>query len=59
MLPNDAMDGLFAGVIQSVEESVLNALTTAQTMKGINDNTVYAMPHDRVREALKKYNRLR
>jgi D-aminopeptidase len=59
MLPNDAMDPLFAGVIQAVEESVLNALTTAQTMKGINDNTVFAMPHDRVREVLKKYNRLR
>jgi L-aminopeptidase/D-esterase-like protein len=59
MLPNDAMDSLFLGVIQGVEESVLNALTAAQTMKGINDNTVYAMPHDRVREVLKKYNRLR
>ena len=59
MLPNDAMDPLFGGVIQAVEESVLNALTTAQTMKGINDNIVYAMPHDRVREVLKKYNRLR
>jgi L-aminopeptidase/D-esterase-like protein len=59
MLPNDALDPLFAAVIQAVEESVLNALTAAQTMKGINDNIVHAMPHDRVREVLKKYNRLR
>jgi D-aminopeptidase len=58
MLPNDALDPLFAGVIQAVEESVLNALTAAQTMKGINDNIVFAMPHDRVREVLRKYNRL-
>ncbi len=58
MIPNDAMDPLFTGVIQAVEESVLNALTAAHTMKGINDNTVYAMPHERVREVLKKYNRL-
>jgi D-aminopeptidase len=58
MLPNDAMDALFAAVIQGVEESVLNALTAAQTMKGVNDNTVQAMPHDRVRAVLKKYNRL-
>jgi L-aminopeptidase/D-esterase-like protein len=58
MLPNDGMDPLFAAVIQAVEESVLNALTAAETMKGINDNTVHAMPHDRVREVLKKYNRL-
>ena len=58
MLPNDEMDPLFAAVIQAVEESVLNALTAAKTMKGINDNTVYAMPHDRVRDVLKKYNRV-
>ena len=57
MLPNDALDPLFAGVIQAVEESVLNALTAARTMTGINGNTVHAMPHDRVREVLRKYNR--
>jgi hypothetical protein len=27
-------------------------------MKGINDREVIALPHDRLREALKKYNRL-
>jgi D-aminopeptidase len=59
MLPNDAMDPLFAGVIQSVEESVLNALVAAETMTGINGNTVHALPHDRLRDVLKKYNRLR
>jgi len=58
MLPNDAMDPLFLGVIQSVEESVLNALVAAETMKGINGNTVHALPHERLREVLKKYNRL-
>jgi len=59
MMPNDAMDPLFLGVIQSVEESVLNALVAAETMKGINGNTVHALPHDRLREVLKKYNRLK
>jgi D-aminopeptidase len=58
MLPNDAMDALFTGVIQSVEESVLNALVAAETMTGINGNTVHALPHDRLRDVLKKYNRL-
>ena len=58
MLPNDELDSLFSAVIEGVEESVLNALAAAQTTKGINDNTVYAMPHDRVRAVLKKYNRL-
>jgi L-aminopeptidase/D-esterase-like protein len=59
MLPNDTMDPLFLGVIQSVEESVLNALVAAETMTGINGNIVHALPHDRLREVLKKYNRLR
>jgi hypothetical protein len=27
-------------------------------MRGINDNTYYALPHERLREVLKKYNRL-
>jgi hypothetical protein len=27
-------------------------------MHGINDNVIYALPHDRLREVLKKYNRL-
>ena len=58
MLPNDAMDPLFLGVIQAVEESVLNALAAAETMKGINGNTVHALPHDRLRDVLRKYNRL-
>jgi L-aminopeptidase/D-esterase-like protein len=59
MLPNDVMDPLFTAVIQSVEESVLNALVAAETMTGINGNTVHALPHDRLREVLKKYNRLK
>jgi D-aminopeptidase len=41
-----------------VEEAIVNALVAAETMTGINGNTVYALPHDRLREALKKYNRL-
>jgi D-aminopeptidase len=31
---------------------------TAETMTGINGNTVYAIPHNRLREILKKYSRL-
>jgi L-aminopeptidase/D-esterase-like protein len=52
MLPNDAMDPLFTGVIQSVEESILNALVAARTMTGINGNTVHALPHDLLLGAL-------
>jgi len=36
----------------------VNAMVAAKTMKGINDHEVIGLPHDRLREVLKKYNRL-
>jgi L-aminopeptidase/D-esterase-like protein len=58
MLPNDTLDPLFLATVQATEEAVINAMVAAETMKGINDHEVIALPHDRLREVLKKYNRL-
>jgi D-aminopeptidase len=58
MLPNDQMDALFEGTVQATEEAVVNALVAAKTMTGPEGHTVEALPHDRLREVLKKYNRL-
>ncbi|MGA2966560.1 MAG: P1 family peptidase [Terriglobales bacterium] len=58
MLPNDQLDAVFQAVVQSVEEAVDNALVAAETMTGVDNHTVIAVPHDRLREVLKKYNRL-
>lgn len=58
MLSNSRMTPLFAAVIQATEESIVNALVAGENMTGINYNTVYALPHDRLQEILKKYNRL-
>ena len=58
MLPNDRMDALFEATVQAAEEAVVNALVAAQTMTGADGHTVEALPHDRLREVLKKYNRL-
>jgi len=58
MLPNDAMSGLFSATAGATEEAITNAMVAAETMVGINGNTVYALPHDRLRAALRKYNRL-
>jgi L-aminopeptidase/D-esterase-like protein len=46
---------LFQAVIEATEESVLNELTKAETMTGINGNRVHAIPYDRLRSVLKKY----
>jgi L-aminopeptidase/D-esterase-like protein len=58
MLPNDSLDPLFLATVQATEEAVVNAMVAAETMKGIDDHEVIALPHDRLREVLKKYNRL-
>jgi D-aminopeptidase len=57
-LRNDELDPLLAATPQATEEAIINALVAAQTMKGINNNTFYALPHDRLREVLRKYKRL-
>jgi D-aminopeptidase len=58
MLPNDSLDPIFLATVQATEEAVINAMVAAQTMTGINNHTVIALPHDRLREVLTKYNRL-
>ncbi len=58
MLPRDKMDGLFEATVQATEEAVVNAMVAARTMTGIDGHTVEALPHDKLRDVLKKYNRL-
>jgi len=58
MLPNDSLNPIFLATVQATEEAVINAMVAAETMTGINNHTVAALPHDRLREVLKKYNRL-
>jgi L-aminopeptidase/D-esterase-like protein len=58
MLPNERIDPLFAATIQATEEAIVNAMVAAETMTGINGLRVYALPHDRLRATLRKYNRL-
>ena len=57
--PNDKITPLFEATVQTVEESIINAMIAAETMEGINNNKVYALPHDTLIEVLKKYNRLK
>jgi len=59
MLPNDRINQLFWATASATEEAILNSMVAAETMKGLNGNTVYALPHDKLKEVLKKYNRLR
>ncbi|MBA2290846.1 MAG: P1 family peptidase [Gemmatimonadales bacterium] len=58
MLPNAAMDALFEATVDATEEAILNAMVAAETMTGRDSLTVFALPHDRLQAALRKYNRL-
>ncbi|HSA91905.1 MAG TPA: P1 family peptidase [Terriglobales bacterium] len=58
MLPNDSMGPLFTATVEATEEAIVNALVAAETMTGADGHTVIALPHDRLRQVLKKYNRL-
>jgi D-aminopeptidase len=47
------MNGLFRGVIEAVEEAVLNSLATAQAMTGRDGHLADALPLERVLEMLR------
>ena len=57
-LPNDDMSALFEGVVEATEEAIYNSLfmATSVTQRG---RTVEAIPLDRVREILQRYNVVR
>jgi L-aminopeptidase/D-esterase-like protein len=53
-IPNDLMDPLFTGVVEATEEAVVNALVDNQSMTGRDNHSVEALPHDRLRELMKR-----
>jgi D-aminopeptidase len=53
-IPNDLMDPLFTGVVQATEEAVVNALVDNHSMTGRDNHYVEALPHDRLRELMKR-----
>jgi D-aminopeptidase len=59
MLPNDKLDPVFLATVQATEEAVINAMVAAETMTGVNNRTVKALPHDELQRVLRKYNVLR
>jgi L-aminopeptidase/D-esterase-like protein len=56
-LANDDMSRLFDATIYATEEAIVNAIVAGETMTGAR-GTAIGVPHDRLRAALRKYNRL-
>ena len=58
MLPNEKINPIFEAATSATEEAIVNAMIAAETMEGANGNKVYAIPHDRLIQVMKKYNRI-
>jgi D-aminopeptidase len=58
MLPNDTLSPIFEATVQATEEAIVNALVAAEDMTGVKGHKVTALPHEGLRQVLKKYNRL-
>jgi len=58
MLPNDLLNPVFEATVQATEEAIVNALIAAETMTGADNHKVIALPHDRLQQVMRKYNRL-
>jgi L-aminopeptidase/D-esterase-like protein len=48
------MDPLFTAVVQATEEAVVNALVDNDSTTGRDNHHVEALPHERVRELMKR-----
>lgn len=52
---NTSINGLFEAAADATEESIYNALSSAETLTGFCGRTVEALPLDRLQEIMKKY----
>jgi D-aminopeptidase len=57
MLSNARISSLFSATVEATEEAIINALIGGETIAGTQGRRVEAIPHDRVRQLLKKYGR--
>ncbi len=57
-LSTAGLSQVFRATVEATEEAIINALVAAKDMEGINGNKAFAIPHDRLREVMRMYNRL-
>ncbi len=58
VLGNSQISTLFGATVEATEEAIINAMIAAETMVGRDGNRSEAIPHGRLRELLRAYNRL-
>jgi D-aminopeptidase len=55
---NDSLDPLFLGTVEATEEAIVNAMVAARDMTGQGGHFALALPHDKLRAVLRRYQRL-
>jgi D-aminopeptidase len=55
MVPHEQMDVLFQASVEAVEESILNALAAAETMRGQKGRVSHALPLDELMAVMARY----
>ncbi|MDH3271336.1 MAG: P1 family peptidase, partial [Gemmatimonadota bacterium] len=58
IVANERLNPIFGATVEATEEAVVNAMVAAETMTGADAVTVHRLPHERLREILRTYNRL-
>ena len=58
MLSNRRIDDIFEATVFATEEAVINAMVAAETMTGRDNHRTVALPHEELKQALRKYGRL-
>jgi D-aminopeptidase len=58
MLGEERITPVYEATVQATEEAIINAMLAAKTMRGADNYVVPALPHDRLREVMRKYGRL-
>ena len=54
---NAQISPLFTATVEATEEAIVNAMVGAHTVTGIDGHTAIGLPHDRLKQVLKKYAR--
>jgi D-aminopeptidase len=55
---NDYIDPLLIASAYASEEAIINSMIAGESMTGHRGMTVEALPHDRLIEVMKTYNRI-
>ncbi len=59
MLSNEEITPFFPATVYATEEAILNAMLAAETMTGADGFRVFALPHDRLVEVMRRHGRIR